>query len=268
MLGKTMAYSCANFNATTYLNGGLPSLDDAQNAKLKQHYVWAGLNKLKGVVLDCGCGWGSFERYVFGKGLKHNPVMDALTVSMGQAKNLRSWQINDAGVSLDLLVYLSSWESEPRDHVYSHFVSIGMLEHVGIKKLPAFFDWVADVTTDDMQGSIQFISSADGRPMDPWFDKHIFPGAEPPTFELVKSAAMDAGFVVDEAKERGIDYFHTLKCWHENLFKNERLIRAMSPEYDDEFFRMFDLYLQGGMAAFAGGKFQLWQVRLVKEKKA
>ncbi len=60
-------------------------------------------------------------------------------------------------------------------------------------------------------------------------------------------------------------YARTLACWSVNYQCVWNEVAAM---YDDEFARMWWLYLQGAEAGFRWGGLHLWQMVLAKDEKA
>jgi cyclopropane-fatty-acyl-phospholipid synthase len=59
-------------------------------------------------------------------------------------------------------------------------------------------------------------------------------------------------------------YAETLKQWSENFKENKDKIFALSDKFDDQFFRMWNLYLQSFESGFRYGNLQLFQVLFCK----
>lgn len=249
LLGETMAYTCANFNGDKQ-----QSLKSAQNRKYEAHAEWLNLSGEKGSnLLDCGCGFGGFSRYV--SKLHPDVLVDAVNLSEGQIE----YATQRGNVSGEIHYHLSSWEEfEPR-YKYGRFVSIGMLEHVGQKKLEPFFYWVSILLQESAVGTLQFISRE--KPMSKWFDKHIFPEAYTPTYNEVVRCMTGVGLEVTDTVQRGMDYAITLERWLDNFESNLPFVKEMG--FDSQFIRMFRLYLNGGIASFRSGNSQLIQLRFV-----
>ena len=250
LLGESMTYSCGNFS-----NSSSKSLKAGQREKYRFHQHWLDLNKADdAVLLDCGCGWGSFARDLGGQ--YPRVLIDGLSLSAEQIK----YAIQMGSVNKNVLYHLCSWEQFKPAYKYDRFTSIGMLEHVGKKKLQPFFNWVDSVLDVGAVGTLQFISR--DTPISKWADKHIFPGAYPPSYNEVVRVMSQAGLQVTDTVERGQDYAITLKRWLDNFESSLSWIRAMG--FDEQFIRMFRLYLNGGIASFRSGNSQLIQLRFVK----
>ncbi len=250
LLGESMTYSCGNF----YMDYS-KSLKMGQWCKFKHHEQWLDLNKAENLVLlDCGCGWGGFTRHI-GERFS-GALIDGLSLSEEQIK----YDIKMGSINENISYYLSSWEQFKPAYKYDRFASIGMLEHVGKKKLKPFFAWVDSVLESNAVGTLQFISR--DTPISKWADKHIFPGAYPPSYNEVERIMSQNGLQVTNTVERGKDYAITLKHWLDNFESSLGEIRAMG--FDETFIRMFRLYLCGGIASFRSGNSQLIQLRFVK----
>ncbi|MGH1542152.1 MAG: class I SAM-dependent methyltransferase [Arenicella sp.] len=250
LLGESMAYTCGNF----YGDKSLP-LKHGQHNKYRAHAQWLDMGRCKdAVMLDCGCGWGGFSRFVSGNYL--NMLIDGLSLSEEQIK----YAIKMGSDAENISYHLSRWEQFKPGYKYDRFTAIGMLEHVGQKNLVPFFNWVNSVLEDRAIGTLQFISR--DKPMSKWFDKHIFPTAYTPTYNEVVRVMTGAGLQVTDTVERGQDYAITLKHWLDNFESSLGEIRAMG--FDETFIRMFRLYLCGGIASFRSGNSQLIQLRFVK----
>ena len=64
---------------------------------------------------------------------------------------------------------------------YDAFVSIGMLEHVGKHRYAALGDVIGRCLAPNGRGLIQCIGRNAPVPMNGWAQRHIFPGAYPPS---------------------------------------------------------------------------------------
>jgi cyclopropane-fatty-acyl-phospholipid synthase len=64
---------------------------------------------------------------------------------------------------------------------YDAFVSIGMLEHVGVGNYPGLGALMSRVIGPNGRGLVHSIGRDSPAMLNPWIDKRIFPGAQPPT---------------------------------------------------------------------------------------
>jgi cyclopropane-fatty-acyl-phospholipid synthase len=148
---------------------------------------------------------------------------------------------------------------------YDAFVSVGMLEHVGLKH----FHSVADVLRrtirpDGGRGFLHFIGRDIARPLNAWITRRIFPGAYPPTLaEVTKGIIAPAGMSTIDVENLRLHYARTLACWSERFAAAREQVRAL---YGATFERAWELYLAGSQAAFATSSLQLFQVLFVPRR--
>jgi cyclopropane-fatty-acyl-phospholipid synthase len=141
---------------------------------------------------------------------------------------------------------------------YDAFVSVGMLEHVGVKH----YDSLARVLTRALRsggrGLLHFIGRDIARPLNAWIRRRIFPGAYPPTLaEVTTRVLAPARMSVLDVENLRLHYARTLAHWSGRFATMEDKVRV---RYGDEFRRAWELYLAGSQAAFAVGALQLFQV--------
>jgi cyclopropane-fatty-acyl-phospholipid synthase len=122
------------------------------------------------------------------------------------------------------------------------FVSVGMLEHVGLGDYDAFGEVVDRVLTPDGRGLLHFIGRNRPVALNPWIRRRIFPGAYPPTLAEVFEH---------------IHYARTLEEWLRRFDAASAQIERM---FDAAFVRAWRLYLAGSQAAFITGTMQLFQI--------
>jgi len=110
-----MNYSCAYWKDAN-------TLDEAQEAKLDLTGRKLGLTP--GMrVLDIGCGWGGFAKYVTER---VQGRVTGITVSQEQVEFARDF-------SQDLSVKIEYRDYRDLTDVFDRIVSIGMFEHVGVR---------------------------------------------------------------------------------------------------------------------------------------
>jgi cyclopropane fatty-acyl-phospholipid synthase-like methyltransferase len=75
---------------------------------------------------------------------------------------------------------------------YDVFVSIGMLEHVGLPDYPTLGRVIDRSLLPSGRGLLLFIGRNRPAPLNAWIRKRIFPGAYPPTLREVRARFGDA----------------------------------------------------------------------------
>ena len=238
MLGPTMVYSCGYWPSAG-------ALDDAQRAKLE--LSCAKLDLAPGQrLLDVGCGWGELARYA---AAERGAAVVGITVSPNQAAHARQ---RCAGLPVEIRIQDYREVADRFDRI----VSIGMFEHVGDRNHRRFFQAMRACLDEDGLLLLHTIGHlGDSSAIDPWIDRHIFPGAVLPSVRQI-AAAIDGLFVLEDWHSFGADYDRTLLAWQRNL-------EAAWPDRCDEpFRRAWRYYLMTSAGAFRARRNQLWQIVL------
>ena len=172
-LDKHMQYTCG------YFRKGNETLEEAQEEKML-HLASKLLLKPGMKVLEIGCGWGNLAVFLTG--------LEVVTV---HGLTLSSEQLQDAerlarknGVASRARFSLRDYRHEHGQ--YDRIISVGMLEHVGVRHYRAYFKQVHDLLTEDGVAVVHFIGHMD-RPCGnaPWLNKYIFPGGYTPALSEV-----------------------------------------------------------------------------------
>ncbi len=245
-LDSELVYTCAYFP-----NPGA-SLDEAQRAKLD--LICRKLQLRPGeTVIEAGCGWGALALHM----ARHYDVrVKAFNVSREQLEYARA---RAAREGLASKVEFIDDDYRNVNGRFDVFVSVGMLEHVGIHQ----FDTLAaalrrSVRRDGGRGLLHFIGRDVPRPLNAWIRRRIFPGAYTPTLDQVtKGVLQPAEMSVLDVENLRLHYARTLASWAERFAAAKDQVRAT---YGEEFRRAWELYLAGSEAAFATGWMQLFQV--------
>ncbi|MGQ9920773.1 MAG: cyclopropane fatty acyl phospholipid synthase [Desulfobacca sp.] len=241
MLDRRLTYTCGYWpNAT--------NLDEAQEAKLD--LVCRKLKLQPGqVVLDIGCGWGSFAKFA---AERYQARVVGITVSKEQV---------ELGNKLcaGLPVEIRFQDYRDISGRYDHIVSLGMFEHVGFKNYRTYFRVAAKHLKPEGLFLLQTIGvNTSGRVNDPWFGKYIFPNyALPSPAQITK--AIEHLFVLEDWHNFGNDYNKTLMAWYANFEANWERLR---PRYGDRFYRMWKYYLLACAGSFRARRNQVWQIVL------
>ena len=97
--------------------------------------------------------------------------------------------------------------------------------------------------------------------MDAWTERHIFPGANPPSLAQMMQIFEPYDFSVLDVENLRLHYAKTLAHWLQRYEENIDLVTNM---FDQEFARAWRLYLAGSHTAFKNGGMQLFQVSFTR----
>jgi len=141
---------------------------------------------------------------------------------------------------------------------YDVFVSVGMLEHVGLADFHTLGETIGRCLDVQGRGLLHFIGRNQPAPLNPWIRKRIFPGAYPPALrEVFERIIEPGGFSVLDVENLRLHYALTLQHWRRRFERTSDQVREM---FDDTFVRTWRLYLAGSQAAFSTGMMQLFQI--------
>ncbi len=243
-LGPSMAYTCAYYPTRD------ATLDAAQTAKMD--HVCRKLRLRRGEVLvEAGCGWGSLALHA----ARHYGVrVRAFNISREQL----AWA-RERAKALGFGGEVEYVEDDYRNISgrYDAFVSVGMLEHVGIDNYAELGGVIRRVLAPHGRGLIHTIGRTRPQPMNPWIERRIFPGACPPSLGEMMRIFEPCEFAVLDVENLRLHYERTLTDW---LALFEGAHDAVLQRFDARFVRMWRLYLAGSIAAFRTGDLQLYQV--------
>ena len=243
-LGSTMAYTCAYYPEPT------ATLDEAQVAKMD--HVCRKLHLKPGEsVVEAGCGWGMLAMHM----ARHYGVrVRAFNISHEQILWARGRAARE-GLA-DRVEYVEDDYRNISGH-YDAFVSVGMLEHVGIKNYATLGDVVQRCLGGRGRGLIHSIGRNRPASLQPWIEKRIFPGGYPPALSEMARIFEPWDLSVLDVENLRLHYAQTLRHWLALFEGATERVRAM---FDDKFVRMWRLYLAGSVAGFSTGTLQLFQV--------
>jgi cyclopropane-fatty-acyl-phospholipid synthase len=243
-LDERMVYTCAYFPSQ-----GL-SLEEAQLAKMD--HVCRKLRLKPGEeVVEAGCGWGALALHM----ARHYGVkVKAYNISREQLAYARE-QARHEG--LDGQVDYIEGDYRQISGRYDAFVSVGMLEHVGLKYYRELGEVMDRCLQKKGRGLIHSIGRNQPLPMNAWTEKRIFPGAYPPSLGEMMGLFEPWNFSVLDIENLRLHYAATLRHW---LARFEANVERVTDLFDETFARIWRLYLSGSIAAFTGGDLQLFQV--------
>jgi cyclopropane-fatty-acyl-phospholipid synthase len=243
-LGSTMAYTCA------YYPTPAATLDEAQVAKMD--HVCRKLRLQPGEsVVEAGCGWGSLGLHM---ARNYGVRVRAFNISHEQIVYARERaQREGLGSRVEYV------EDDYRNirGTYDAFVSVGMLEHVGVANYAALGEVVHRSLAGRGRGLIHSIGRNFPAPLQPWIEKRIFPGAYPPTLSEMAPIFEPWNLSILDVENLRLHYAQTLRHW---LALYEGTAARVKQMFDEKFVRMWRLYLAGSAAAFTTGTLQLFQV--------
>ncbi|MGE5246138.1 MAG: class I SAM-dependent methyltransferase [Betaproteobacteria bacterium] len=244
-LDRELLYTCAYFPTPAY------GLEDAQRAKM--NLVCRKLALQEGErVLEAGCGWGALALFM----ARHYGVsVTACNLSHEQIAYARERAAQEG-----LAGRVEFVEDDYRNMRGEHdvFVSVGMLEHVGLPDYPTFGNLIDRTIGRHGRGLLHFIGRDASLPLNPWIRRRIFPGAYPPTLREVFDRVLEPHTLsVLDVENLRLHYATTLDHWRRRYENAVDRIRSM---FDEPFVRAWRLYLAGSQAAFTTGSLQLFQV--------
>jgi len=250
-LGARLVYSCAYFR-----NPDWP-LDRAQEAKLE--HVCRKLDLHPGEqFLDIGCGWGAL---ILHAAERDGALATGCTLSIQQFEYVRS-AVSERGLAGLVTVH----ERDYRDLQgrFDKIASVGMFEHVGVRRLPAYFRKAGSL----LAGGGLFLNHGIARPQSVKRDaesrfllRNVFPGGELAALADTVRAAEGAGFEVLDVENLRPHYALTCRAWVRNLQANEETcLRLVGPET----YRTWLLFLAASALAFEDGLTDVYQVLLAK----
>lgn len=243
-LGATMAYTCAYFPTPD------ATLDEAQVAKMD--HVCRKLRLRPGErVVEAGCGWGSLALHM---ARRYGAKVRAFNISREQIAYARERaRAEGLGRNVEFV------EDDYRNisDTYDKFVSVGMLEHVGVENYSELGRVIQRSLKHGGLGLIHTIGRNRAKRMHRWIDRRIFPGANPPSLREMMDIFEEQGFSVLDVENLRLHYAKTLEWWHALYERSKDRVEKM---FDERFVRMWRLYLLGSQAAFTAGELQLFQV--------
>lgn len=238
-----MQYTCSYYPS--------PDLSIEQSQAAKLHHISRKLEVKAGdEVIEAGCGWGGLARFM---AKEYGARVRAYNISHKQIEFARA-KAKEEGLS-DRVEYI---EDDYRNVTgeCDIFVSVGMLEHVGVANYRALGGAIDRCLRANGRGLIHSIGRNRPRPMNRWIEKRIFPGAYPPSLKQMAAVFEPYNFSILDVENLRLHYAQTLTHWLERFDESIETVREM---FDEPFVRAWRLYLNGSIAAFRTGDLQLFQ---------
>ncbi len=198
-------------------------------------------------VLEIGCGWGALAAHI----AEHAASVTGVTLSKEQ---LDYGQQRVAGLGGRVDLRLQDYRDVPE--TYDRIVSIEMIEAVGERYWPVYFDKLRACLAPGGRAVLQVITIREDRfdsyrSGSDFIQRYIFPGGMLLTGTAVATEAARAGLRLGHVETFGLGYAQTLAEWR-------RRFDAAWPEiarlgFDDRFRRLWDYYLCYCEAGFRAG---------------
>ena len=246
-----LQYSCA------YFETGNETLDEAQTAK-KRHIAAKLCLKPGQRVLDIGCGWGGMALY-----LAHAEDVHVTGVTLSEEQlAVAKARAEALGVTDRVEFRLQDYREVPE--TFDRVVSVGMLEHVGITQLTAYYLKVRDFLGPGGVALIHSISTkAPPGVTSPFLRKYIFPGGYAPSLSEAATSLEKSGLWLTDCEIWRVHYAETLLEWRKRFEADRPAIEAI---YDEKFGRMWEFYLAVCEGAFRYGASNVFQMQLARER--
>lgn len=253
-LDRSMTYSSAIFEETD-------DLAAAQETKYRR--LAEGIHLQSGnTVLEIGCGWGGFAEFA---AKTYDARVVGLTISAEQRDYARK-RIFEAGLNERVEIRFQDYRDEKG--IYDRIASIEMIEAVGEKFWPNYFEQLRDRLKAGGFAGIQAITIQDKffatyrREVD-FIQRYIFPGGMLPSPAVLKSLGEKFGVPIIRERVFGEDYARTLANWRDNF-------RAAWPNltslgFDERFRRTWEYYLAYCEAGFRSGNIDVRQIVFAKQ---
>lgn len=249
VLGEALTYSCAYYDRPDR------TLAQAQAAKHELICRKLGLPGRPGArLLDVGCGWGSMAIHA---ARHHGASVVGITISPEQAARATE-RVAAAGLGDRVEIRLQDYRDlsgEPFDAISS----IGMFEHVGRRRMGAYFTTLRALLRPGGRLLNHAISSVEGSRLagSSFTGRYVFPDGELLDVGHVVLAMEAAGFEVRDVEALREHYARTLRAWVANL--DAGWARAVELVGEARC-RVWRLYMAGSAVGFEDGGIGLHQV--------
>lgn len=254
-LDPTMMYSSAIFTDEQ------SSLEEASLEKVDRACRQLQLQPTDHLI-EIGTGWGTLAIHAASR---YGCRVTTTTISDEQFR-MATQRVADAGLSDSVTVLKRDYRDLTGE--FDKLVSIEMIEAVGRRYLPGYFDKCSQLLKNDGAMLIQAIILPEQRyagyeeSVD-FIQKYIFPGGFLPSISMMQQ------FVTEKTNLRmlalddfGMHYARTLRLWNERFHEQLDAVRSLG--FDDRFIRMWRYYLCYCEAAFLERAIGLVQVLWAK----
>ena len=253
-LDRSMTYSSALFG-----DDRAQPLEAAQHAKYRRLLDALALRP-GSRILEVGCGWGGFAEAAARAGHRVTGVSlsDAqtayaqarlVTAGLADRADLRVQDYRDVRGSFDAVA------------------SIEMVEAVGERWWPTYFQALHDALVPGGRAAIQAITIADDRferyrTQSDFIQQYVFPGGMLASVTRLVAEAAAARLRLVDRHAFGRDYAETLRRW---LAAFDARVGEIRQEFDDRFVRCWRFYLAYCAAGFETGTTDVGQYVFVRD---
>jgi cyclopropane-fatty-acyl-phospholipid synthase len=247
-LDEQLVYTCAYFPTPR------SSLEEAQVAKMDHASRKLRLRPGQ-TVIEAGCGWGALSLHM----ARHYGVtVRAFNISQEQLALARQ-RAKEQG-----LAHRVEFIGDDYRNITCKcdaFVSVGMLEHVGVENYGELGAVVNRCLKPEGLALIHSVARNFPSPLSSWIERRIFPGAYVPALSEITQVFEPWAFSVLDIENLRLHYAKTLQHWLERFDAKADLVR---PRFGENFIRMWRLYLLSAIAGFNCGLMQLFQIVFAK----
>jgi len=212
-----------NYSSACYY-GASDTLEAAQRQKMERVCRKIGLRD-GDEVLDIGCGWGAVLSWVT---QRTKATITGVTISKAQAEFCVE-RLAREGTSERAEVKICDYREIDEGRTFDMIISLGMVEHVGVNNLPAYFEKAYRLLRPGglfaLQGVSSSVSEASTEAID-FTSSYLFPDADMPYLAQYIQAASEAGFEIRDVENLREHYAWTHRAWRLNLEANEEAVTA------------------------------------------
>ena len=251
-LDPRRVYSCAYFSD--------PAMDLAQAQQAKLEHICRKLRLTPGQrFLDIGAGWGGLLLWA----AEHHGV-DALGITLSRNQHAYVQRLIDAkGLRGRVEIRLLDFHELPPEGIFDSAASVGMFEHVGRRRLDAYFARLGRLVRPGGLIMNHGITAGGldnrqlGAGIGEFIERHIFPGGELVHVAQVSQSLARGGLELLDAENLRPHYARTLWAWADALEAARARAEAIAGE---SVVRAYRMYLGGCAMAFERGWLSLYQL--------
>ncbi|WP_246814763.1 SAM-dependent methyltransferase [Ferrimonas balearica] len=191
-------------------------------------------------LLEIGTGWGALAIYA---AQTYGCRVTTTTISEAQYQEAKA-RVEAAGLSGQ--IELLRLDYRDLTGQYDKIVSVEMIEAVGERYLPGFFQTLEQRLKPGGKAALQAITIADQRYESyrrgaDFIQTYIFPGGFLPSVQAMSGlVAEQTNMVIRDLTDIGLDYARTLTHWRERFEQALPQVRQLG--FDDPFIRLWRYY--------------------------